>query len=303
MADGISAAERRHNMMEEAKRRSAEKRGESYVPAPFAAVAEQTETRSSAAPAAAAAQPVSAEAGGEGSVESGAESASPPVAVDAQTAKEVAVPSAGPPEKTRVSPPPSAAPARPAAVASPADDQGEGSGLRGINRREFLMYSWGGALGLLGAASGYGTFVFMYPRFRAGEFGGDFPLGSATVLPEVGVAPQPNTTGKFWLVNTADGPKAIYMVCTHLGCLYKWEASNTRFECPCHGSKFTAEGAYIEGPAPRSLDQFEIELIENGSIVSTTKQVDGNIVPPGAPTPNMEVVVKTGSKFVGKAHG
>ena len=52
------------------------------------------------------------------------------------------------------------------------------------------------------------------------------------------------------------------MVCTHLGCLYKWEPSNSRFECPCHGSKFSREGHYIEGPAPRSLDQFVIKVKE-----------------------------------------
>lgn len=89
-------------------------------------------------------------------------------------------------------------------------------------------------------------------------------------------------------MNTTDeGPRALYMVCTHLGCLYKWEQSNNRFECPCHGSKFSREGYYIEGPAGRSLDTFEI-TIENGEVaVNTGKKTLGS---PAANSPARAVV-------------
>ena len=71
--------------------------------------------------------------------------------------------------------------------------------------------------------------------------------------------------------NRAEKPEWLIMVgvCTHLGCLYKWEQANNRFECPCHGSKFTREGFYIEGPAPRSLDTFVIS-IEGGEVAVDT---------------------------------
>jgi cytochrome b6-f complex iron-sulfur subunit len=139
-----------------------------------------------------------------------------------------------------------------------------------MTRREFMTYAWGATLGLLALESGVVSFLFMYPRFRAGEFGGKFFLGPESSLPAADAPPQANTSGKFWMVTTAEGgPKALYMVCTHLGCLYKWESSNGRFECPCHGSKFTHDGFYIEGPAPRSLDSFEI-AIENGEVVVDT---------------------------------
>jgi nitrite reductase/ring-hydroxylating ferredoxin subunit len=99
----------------------------------------------------------------------------------------------------------------------------------------------------------------MMPRFKAGEFGGVFFIGPEATLPDTAASPQPVTGGKFWLVNTEEeGPVALDMVCTHLGCLYKWEQANNRFECPCHGFKFTREGYFIEGPAPRSLDEFAI---------------------------------------------
>ncbi len=150
-----------------------------------------------------------------------------------------------------------------------------------MTRREFMTYAWGAALGLLTAEVGLMSYFFMYPRFRAGEFGGKFFL-SESELPASDAAPVGYTSGKFWLVTTEEGPKAIYMVCTHLGCLYKWEPSNTRFECPCHGSKFSRDGFYIEGPAPRSLDYFAVNLANGQLEVDTGRKVVGT---PSAESP------------------
>jgi cytochrome b6-f complex iron-sulfur subunit len=147
----------------------------------------------------------------------------------------------------------------------------EGPTKSEMNRREFLTYTWAAALGLLALEGGVLSFQFMYPRFRAGEFGGEFFIGPVSALPAPDASPQPNTDGKFWLVSTVDDePKALYMVCTHLGCLYQWVQSNFRFECPCHGSKFTHDGYFIEGPAPRSLDYFETRVEEDGTVVVDT---------------------------------
>ncbi|MEZ4673631.1 MAG: Rieske 2Fe-2S domain-containing protein [Caldilineaceae bacterium] len=169
-----------------------------------------------------------------------------------------------------------------------------------INRREFLTYAWGAALAVLAAEAAATSYFFLYPRFRVGEFGGKFRLGSVDALPATNDAPQPNTDGKFWLVNTEDGVKAIYMVCTHLGCLYKWEASENRFKCPCHASQFTRTGDYIKGPAPRSLDQFVVEAIENGEVVSTTIESAEGIEPPAIRSATTQFVVDTGKRIVGQ---
>ncbi|MDX2243288.1 MAG: cytochrome b6-f complex iron-sulfur subunit [Leptolyngbyaceae cyanobacterium bins.302] len=42
-------------------------------------------------------------------------------------------------------------------------------------------------------------------------------------------------------------------VCTHLGCVVPWNASENKFMCPCHGSQYNSEGKKIRGPAPLSL--------------------------------------------------
>ena len=51
--------------------------------------------------------------------------------------------------------------------------------------------------------------------------------------------------------------------------------SDDRFECPCHGSKFTREGLYIEGPAPRSLDTFVTALEDDIWVVDTGAKILG----------------------------
>lgn len=169
--------------------------------------------------------------------------------------------------------------------------------VKPINRREFLFYIWGASIAvLLGQTTGLIVW-FALPRFREGEFGGVFSL-DATTLPAAGSSPVANPAGKFWVSNTSDGLVALSMVCTHLGCLFKWVDANNRFECPCHGSKFTADGTFIEGPAPRSLDRFALEIVTPGGVVASDAQGSPTSID-GATT----VRVNTGRKIKGAAHG
>lgn len=43
-------------------------------------------------------------------------------------------------------------------------------------------------------------------------------------------------------------------VCPHLGCQVFFDRQLKQYACPCHGSRFSLDGAHIAGPAPRSLD-------------------------------------------------
>jgi glycine/D-amino acid oxidase-like deaminating enzyme/nitrite reductase/ring-hydroxylating ferredoxin subunit len=43
--------------------------------------------------------------------------------------------------------------------------------------------------------------------------------------------------------------------CPHLGCLVAWSEADKQWECPCHGSRFTAEGQLLQGPATTGLER------------------------------------------------
>lgn len=171
-----------------------------------------------------------------------------------------------------------------------------GMQFRNVSRREFLNYVWAGSLAIFLAASGGAMLAFAMPRFKEGEFGGTFTVGTlADKLPAPDSPPVNYPDLRFWLVNIGskesakgggnEGLAALYKVCVHLGCLYAWVDSTVRFECPCHGSKYHVDGTYIEGPAPRDLDRFKVMLVSaDGKTVAETSTTSGT-PDYGAPIP------------------
>ena len=176
------------------------------------------------------------------------------------------------------------------------------SGKKPINRREFLNLAWLASLGFLTLNVAGVTYLFTMPRFKAGEFGGVVDVGTVSSLPEAGSAPENMPKTKIWLSNTDTGVIALYKVCTHLGCLYNWNNQEVKFICPCHGSQFQANGQYIHGPAPRSLDRFVIRALDPNSRAvlkeSTYEPMPLDNVPPDA-----IIQVDTGDKVRGLPHG
>lgn len=94
---------------------------------------------------------------------------------------------------------------------------------------------------------------------------------------------------------------ALYKVCTHLGCLYNWNSQEGKFICPCHGSQFDANGEYIQGPAPRSLDRFVVQAVDPNTNQVLAEAADGKPMP--VPDQSDAVIrVDTGKRIPGDVH-
>ena len=142
-----------------------------------------------------------------------------------------------------------------------------------MNRRAFLSWGTGGIAALCsGVAVSLGAMLrFMMPSvfyeppqsFKIGA-PADFAIGTPTFLVDE----------KIYIFRDREkGFAAASAVCTHLGCTVAHFQSDQKFHCPCHGSVFDADGSVMHGPAPKSLQWFEVTQARDGQLLVNKDKV------------------------------
>jgi cytochrome b6-f complex iron-sulfur subunit len=124
------------------------------------------------------------------------------------------------------------------------------------------MAAFGGA-----TAFAFGSFL-LPPGAFGGDAGGqgvrlllsDVPVGTAKMFryqgkPSVAVRVNEKTV------------RALSAVCTHLGCLVKWDETKQQLVCPCHVAAFDVNGNVVGGPAPKPLQSLSVKIAQGEIII------------------------------------
>lgn len=137
--------------------------------------------------------------------------------------------------------------------------------VKSISRRKLIYLTWIGAAAIAVGELLAGTFAFLWPRRKGPQRETVFIAGKATDF-KVGEVVSFRKERTF-ILRTEEGFLALSAVCTHLRCVVNWNDVVKKFECPCHGAKFSLKGEVLEGPPPRPLDLHKLQIIAGNLVV------------------------------------
>ena len=166
----------------------------------------------------------------------------------------------------------------------PRQTESASQSVKNTTRRSFLQNLGlsGTVLGLIGF--GYQSFRSLVPNIFY-EPPKKFKIGTPGSLAEGTTFLEDK---RLYVFKEGKSFYAISASCTHLGCTVKYTKLNQpkhaeiggqvktvpfEFHCPCHGSKFYADGTNFAGPAPAPLHWYKLEVSsDDGQLTVNMKE-------------------------------
>ena len=130
-----------------------------------------------------------------------------------------------------------------------AGQAGAGHGVRDertVSRRRFCQTAGLSACAVAAGGTAVLSVEFLQPRVLF-EPSTRFTVGSPDAIPVGSVLT--NAEHLVFVIRLHDGFRALSSVCTHLGCVARYQPDESCIFCPCHGSRFSPTGDVLNGPA------------------------------------------------------
>ncbi|AUC60212.1 cytochrome b6-f complex iron-sulfur subunit PetC [Cyanobacterium sp. HL-69] len=157
-----------------------------------------------------------------------------------------------------------------------------------MGRRQFMNLLTFGTITGIAAGALYPVVSYFIPKSAGGAGGGitaKDKLGNDLSASKFTANRQPGDRSlaqglkgdPTYLIVSEDQQIASYglnAVCTHLGCVVPWNASENKFICPCHGSQYNNEGKMVRGPAPLSLALVHADVNDDKVILTDWEETD-----------------------------
>jgi cytochrome b6-f complex iron-sulfur subunit len=136
-----------------------------------------------------------------------------------------------------------------------------------MTRRNFCAAAGLAACGIAATGAGVVFVDFLKPRAlfeppTAFSVGPPEAIGVGSVVT--------NVEHRIYVIRVTEGFRALSAVCTHLGCITRYQPDRSIIACPCHGSQFTLAGEVVAGPAPRPLRWLQMSLSDQGELIVDT---------------------------------
>lgn len=142
-----------------------------------------------------------------------------------------------------------------------------------IKRREFLtglIHSLMGVWGIFAAmGAGYTGLRYLWPSKSMGkeETGGKLNI-LISDIPKGDMLKVKYRGAPIGIIERGGQYYALSIVCTHLGCIVTLDPNiSDNLYCPCHASLFDIHGNVLDGPAPKPLQTYPVEIVNDRVII------------------------------------